>query len=237
MFNKKKKDPVRVILKEDQFCSVIQEKASDVTKKYCVIADASNYTLLYRDGQYLGIPCLFGGPIYPFSIDPREPGSNGDKKSFVDAKIVTLSKDFNLKVNWGTTTRFNVEDPVTHKIYSIGAGGIFYVNIDPTDAAKKADMFYNKCLTQRNADLFNTEALCNFLREAFLLRVEAIIVDYINEKGRELNEYIALTPSDMLKVSTEIYPKLSEIFASYGLSMVKLSSEGSILTRLDIKAV
>ena len=144
LFKKRKSDKVLIELKEDQFCAVVQEMADDVTNKYCIIADESHYNLLYRDGRFLGMPQPFGGPIFPFSNDPRNQGSNGEKKNFQNAKVVCLSKDFNLKVDWGTARPFVIVDPVTQKPFEIGANGVFYVHIDPSDAARKADKFYSK---------------------------------------------------------------------------------------------
>ena len=236
-FKKKKSGAVELKLNEDQFCAVLEEKAPDVTRKYCVIANADNYNLLYRDGRFLGMPKPFGGAIYPFSMDPTQEGSNGDKSKFHTAKIVCLSKDFNLKVYWGTETPFMMEDPITREAYRVGARGVFYVNIDPDDAARKADMFYSKCLTQRNAELFNTEALRDFLREAFIIQIGARIQKYIEKNGRTLSNYVGLQPSEILEISKELCPEVSDIFGSYGLTIVKQSSAGSILQGLMVEKV
>ena len=96
--SKKKSGPVEIKLEADQFCRVLEDKAAEVKSNYCVIASSDNYNLLYRDGQFMGMPKPFGGAIYPFSVDPTQEGSNGQKKQFHTAKIVCLSKDFNLKV-------------------------------------------------------------------------------------------------------------------------------------------
>lgn len=234
-FKKKKSDTVRFELKEDQFCAVAEEKSEDVTPKYCIIADESHYNLLYRDGRFLGMPQPFGGPIYPFSDDPRKQGSNGQKKSYHSAKVVCLSKDFNLKVDWGTAHPFIIEDPTTGKVFEIGANGVFYVHIDPSDAARKADMFYNKCLTQRNAELFNTEALRDFLRDAFIMQIGAKIQTYIESSGKSLENYIGLQPAEILKVSQEICPSLADIFAMFGLTVIQEVSSNSIIRGLIVR--
>ena len=234
LFKKKKSGTVELHLNEDQFCTVLEEKAEDVTHKYCVIANSDNYNLLYRDGRFMGMPAPHGGAIYPFSQDPTRQGSGGDKKKFHTAKLVCLSKDFNLKVYWGTDSPFVIEDAHTHKPYEVGARGVFYVNIDPEDAARKADMFYSKCLTQRNAELFNTEALRDFLREAFIMQIGARIQKYIEMSGRPLANYVGLQPTEILKISEELCPTLKDIFASYGLTIVAESSANSILQGLMV---
>ena len=237
LFKKKKKGPVEIKLNENQFCSVIEERSEDVTNKYCVIATSDTYNLLYRDGRFMGMPAPYGGAIYPFAIDPTKQGSNGQKKQFRSAKIVCLSKDFNLKVLWGTETPFIFEDKDNHKAYEVGARGAFYVNIDPTDAARKADQFYSKCLTQRNAALFDTEALRDFLREAFIMHIGAKIQEYIEEKDRNIANYVGLMPSEILEISKALCPKMKDIFGAYGLSIVMESSQGSILQGLMVKEV
>ena len=237
LFKKKKKDQVEIKLGESQFCSVIEERAEDVTNKYCIIASSDNYNLLYRDGRFMGMPCPYGGAIYPFSLDPRQKGSNGQKKQFHSAKVVCLSKDFNLKVFWGTDTPFILEDIETHKAYEVGARGVFYVNIDPSDAARKADQFYSKCLTQRNASLFDAEALRDFLREAFIMQIGAKIQQYIESQHRSLANYVGLMPSEILKISEELCPKMKDIFSEYGLTVVTEASANSILQGLVVNEI
>ena len=237
LFKKRKSDEVVIKLNEDQFCTVIEEKADDVTHKYCVIADANNYNLLYRDGRFLGTPQPFGGPIYPFADEPRKIGSKRQKKAYRFAKVVCISKDFELKVDWGTARPFTIVDPASQKTYEIGANGVFYIHIDPSDAARNADKFYSRCLTQRNADLFNTEALRDFLRDAFIMQIGAKIEEYINKSGKSLENYVGLTPSEILKVSQEICPTLADMFDIYGLTVRQEVSSSSILRGLIVREV
>ena len=237
LFKKKKTGPVRVKLKEDQFCYVLEEESANVSHKYCMIADESHYTLLYRDGRFMGMPRPFGGAIFPFAVDPKEQGSKREKKNFYSAKLVCLSKDFNLKVNWGTIQPFMLEDPITKKAYEIGARGVFYVCIDPSDAARKADQFYSKCLTQRNAELFNTDALRAFLSEAFIMQIGAKIQEYVDEKNASLANYVGLQPSEILKISEDLCPKMMDIFGVFGLTIVKEASRNSLLQGLIVREV
>lgn len=235
-FKKKKKSGQEtVILQADQFCSVVEVDVSDVTSTYHFIADADHYCLLYRDGQFLGMPRPNGGKVYPFSTDPTQEGSKHAMKQFTRAKLVYLSKDFNLKVNWGTNSKFVVEDTKTGKAYFIGARGVFYVNIDPNDAARKADRFYRKCLTQGNATLYDTEKLRDFLREAFIMQIGAKIQAYIEQSGRTLDNYVGLQPSEILKISQDLCPTMTDIFAEYGLTIVTKSSQNSILMGIEVE--
>lgn len=237
-FKKKKKSGQENIqLGEDQFCAVVEVSADEVTTEYHFLANSDWYSLLYRDGQFLGMPCPNGGKIYPFSTDPKREGSRSDLKSFTRAKLVYMGKDFNLKVNWGTSTKFVLEDPQTHKAYAVGARGVFYVNIDPNDAARRADRFYRKCLSQGNASMFDTEKLRDFLREAFIMQIGAKIQEYIEKSGRSLENYVGLQPSEILKISQELCPSMTDIFAEYGLSIVTKSSQNSILSGIEVEPV
>ena len=236
LFKKRKSGVVETKLNADQFCTVLEEKADDVKNSYCIMASSDNYNLLYRDGKFLGMPQPYGGPIYPFSVDPTKKGSNGQKKKFHTAKVVCLSKDFNLKVNWGTKVPYDFEDSTTGKAYKISARGTFYVNIDPSDAARKADQFYSKCLTQRNAELFTAEALRDFLCEAFIMQIGAKIQEYIEEKGRSLENYVGLMPGEILKISEELCPKMKDIFGIFGLTITDVSAN-SILQGLIINEI
>jgi hypothetical protein len=236
-FKKKKDGPVSLKLGADQFCTILEDKAEDVKSTYCIMADSDNYTLLYRDGSFLGMPKPFGGAIYPFSPNPTVKGSESQKKQFHTSKIVCLSSAFNLKVYWGTRSPFTLEDPVSQRAFSVGARGVFYVMIDPSDAARKADMFYRKCLSQGNADVFNTESLRDFLSEAFIMQIGARIQKYIEEKGRSLENYVGLQPSEILSISEELYPKMKDIFDEYGLTIVESSSSASILQGLNVTEI
>ena len=233
-FKKKKAGPVEIKLGENQFCAVLEDKADEVSHKYCIIANSDYYNLLYRDGQFMGMPRPFGGAIYPFATDPTQEGSKHQKKQYHSAKVVCLSKDFNLKVFWGTETPFTLEDPETKKAYRVGARGVFYVNIDATDAASNANRFYSKCLTARNAELFDTEAVRDFLREAFIMQIGAKIEQYIKESNRSIANYVGLQPSEILKISEELCPKMKDIFGEYGLTIVTKASSNSILQGLVV---
>ena len=238
LFKKKKTGSVEIKLKDDQFCVVMNETSEDVKTDYCIIANGKDhYNLFYRDGRFLGMPQPSGGPIYPFSKDPTKKGSKHEKKKFRTAEIVCLSKAFRLKVFWSTKTPFIMEEANTDTPYKVMARGVFYVNIDPSDAATNADKFYNKCLTQRDAALFNTEALREFLADAFIIHIGAKIQDYIENSGRSLKNYVGLKPNEILKVSQSLCPKMSDIYESYGLSIDIKSSEGSILEVLDVKPI
>ena len=221
----------------DRLANSIKFNSNDVKASMSVTARSVNYNLLYRDGQYLGIPFMEGGSIYPFSVDPRKKGSNGQKKKFNEAEIVTIAKDFTVKVLWGTKTPFTIEDPKTHKPYKITARGVFFVNIDPTDSARSANLFYSKVLSLRNLEEFRLEQLRDFLADAFVNRIGAKIQEYIEASGRSLENYVGLMPSEIVKISEDLCPKMGDIFGHFGLAIDEPASSGSILGALNVTEI
>ncbi len=237
MFAKKKKGSTKIFLNEDQFCKVLEENAAEVKHSYYISTSDRNYNLLYRDGQFLGMPTPFGGPLYPFSPDPKRMGSKSDKKKFTYAEIVCLSKDFQLKVYWGTPQPFLMRDCITKEPYRVGAKGVFYVSIDKSDAARSADRFYSKCLTQRNAETFNKEQLRDFLAEAFINRVGAKIQESLEALKLPISDLVGLQPAEFVKISEELCKTMSDIFADLGLKLEEKESSGSILDGLYIRPI
>ena len=92
-------------------------------------------------------------------------------------------------------------------------------------------------MTQRNAELFNTEALRDFLRDAFIMQIGAKIQEYIEASGKSLENYVGLQPSEILRVSQEICPALANIFDMYGLTVIQEVSSNSIIRGLIVREV
>jgi membrane protease subunit (stomatin/prohibitin family) len=184
----------------------------------------------------MGTPTPNGGSIYPFSVNPIQRGARREKKLFNRAKVACISSAFNLKIFWGTKVPFTMADVDTNKAFKVGARGTFYVNIDPTDAARMADRFYSKCLSHRNANLFDTEALRDFLRDAFIMEIGAAIERYVTDQNRPISDFKGLTPTEILAVSKELYPIMKDIFKQYGLTVAP-SSERSILEGLKVDEI
>lgn len=234
LFGKKiMKGSIELRLKENQFCTVWEGRAEECSHDFCVDTNADQYNLFYRNGQFMGTPTPFGGSIYPFSDDPTKKGSRLQKNKYNRAKVVCVSNSFNLKVYWGTKIPFMLLDRETQKPYSVGASGVFFIEIEPSDAGRNADRFYRKLLTQGDPAQMTTEALRDKLAEAFINRVGAKIQEYLENLNRPLSNLVGLQPSEFLKISEELYPNLKDIFEDYGLT-IALGSKGSILSRLIV---
>lgn len=232
MFGKKLlKGSIELRLKENQFCSVWEGQADACAHTFRIDTNADQYNLFYRDGRFMGTPTPYGGSIYPFAMDPTKEGNRSQKKQFSRAKVVCISSAFNLKVYWGTKIPFMMIDRETQKPYTVGASGVFYIEIEPSDGGRNADRFYRKLLSQGDPTQMTTEMLRDKLSEAFINRVGAKIQEYLEKLDRPLSNMVGLQPSEFLKISEELYPKLKDIFDDYGLTIAE-SSTGSILGRL-----
>ena len=236
----KKINPITFNLGEEQFCKKVSADWDSIKKgykNYFVSASADEYTLLYQSGRFKGLPAAYGGKIYPFSLDPSKVGSKNEGKEIGMVDIIAIAKTTQLKVYWGTAVPFVFEDPTTMKPYSVSANGVFYVEIDSSDAARKADMFYRKIAKSRfdREGVLDTEAVRDFLREAFIMNVGTKIEEHINASGRSLANCVALPTSEIKKISEELCPTIKDIFGEYGLSIVVQASSGSILMDLKVE--
>ena len=232
-FRKKFKGSIALNLAEDQFCTVWEGKQQDCAYNFEIVTQADHYHLVYQDGQFLGTPLINGGPIHPFSFDPRKKGSRKDKKKFRSTKVVCISSAFQLNINWGVPD-FLIYDE-NGKAYDVGASGTFYVEIDPANAGKSADTFYRKLLTHGDPSKMNTKALREKLLPAFQNVIGAKIEEVLVEMGRPISSLVGLTAKEKITISNAVYYKVKDVFASFGLTVSKISSMNSIVGNLVIK--
>lgn len=232
MFGKKIKGPIQFHLSETNFCDAWEGESRDCSHELCVIADADHYTLFYRNGVFLGAPMPLGGPIYPFSKDITSRGSRADKKKYLTAKVVCLSKTFNLKVYWGTKTRFTIIDKNTHKAYRVGVSGSFMVAVEPSDGGTNANLFYGKLLTQGDKMKMDTDALREKLSDLFVNRVGEQVQECIENLGRPLASLGGLQPKEFLQISNQVYPYVKDVFSDFGLTLTDESKDSVVLNFL-----
>ena len=220
-----------VNLAQDEFAQIHSYNAEDQSHKFHIIVDGTNYNLMYRDGQFLGMPQRFGGKIYPFSKNPTKKGSFFQKRRFTNTRIIVLSRGNKLLVEWGTGRPYMIEDPVTHESYTVGAGGKFYVNIIRNDNGETANKFYLGVLSQgRCAD---QNEICAYLKPAFETAFGAKIQEYIQQENKSLANYVGLQPKELLAISRDLFPRMKYIFERFGLELVDESDE-ALLTQLVV---
>lgn len=232
-FRKKYKGSISLTLAEDQFCAVWEGKQKECAYDFEISTSADQYNLVYQDGKFLGTPLVNGGAIYPFSFNPAKKGSRKDKKKFKSTKVVCISSAFNLSINWGVPDFILFDE--AGKAFDVGASGVFFVDIDPTDAGRNADTFYRKLLTQGDPSRMNTKALREKLLPAFQNVIGSAIEAVIAEIDRPLSALVGLSPKEKIAISNAVYYKVKDVFASYGLTIVKISSMNSIVGNLVVK--
>ena len=238
MFGKKLiKEPVDLKLTEDQFCAVWEGRATEYAPEFCVDTDAAQYNLFYRDGRFLSTPTPDGGAIYPFSVNPLEKGSRGDKKKFTRAKVVCISKTFNLTINWKTPQPFLMYEKGTNKAFTVDAEGCFLLEIDPSDGGRNADRFYGKLLSQGDPTKMDTDALCRKLTASFINRIGVEIQKCLETINRPYAELIGLQPGEIMEISMAIYPRLKSLFDDYGLTIAEEGSSSAILKGITVTPV
>ena len=69
------------------------------------------------------------------------------------------------------------------------------------------------------------------------MQIGAKIQDYIEAENRSIANYVGLMPSEILKISEELCPKMKDIFGAYGLTIVTEASANSILQGLVVREV
>lgn len=232
-FKKLKKGFTKVGLERNEFCKVYEENADECSHEYYFSTHADNYNLLYRDGQFIGMPAPFGGKIYPFSDAITKEGSKHQKNKYGQVQLVCLAKRFNVKVQWGKREPSLMIDNATQKAYVVGMRGVFYVTIDPVDAARSGDLFYRTCVSQYGNE-YTEEDLKDFLADAFVNSVGGKVQEYIAKLDRPLSNLVGLQDAEKVKISEELYPELKDLFKKYGLIMVEESSKKAIFSGLII---
>ena len=231
MFGKKIKGPINLHLEKDQLCAVWEGQAKECAFDLAVNANADYYVLWYRNGEFMGIPRKEGGIFYAFSEDPFTRGSRSKNKECLFAKVVCISRAFNLEMFWGTPNRFLMFEE--GKAYRVGASGKFFVEIDASDTGRNADRLYRKLFSQGDASKKNVEAVRDELKAVFLPVIGSVLQDYLAELNRPMSQLIGLSPKEMIEISEAIYPKVKDIFADFGLT-ISAANKKSIVGNLLI---
>ena len=216
MFGKKIKGPIDLHMEENQFCAVWQEEARNCVHTLRVNAPSDHYTLLFQDGKCVGMPQENGGPLYPFSVDPRREGSRSDKKTFGSAKAVCISSTYEFRVPWGTNSKYTVFE--NGRAFDVGASGTFFVAIDGKDAGKNAQKFYRTMLSHGNAAEMDTKKIRDKLRDQFHLVIGEAIEKSLKTFGRPYDALIALTPSELRQISAILFKEVQTVFEDHGLA-------------------
>lgn len=227
MFGRKIKPQRTVVLSENQFCQVWEHDVHECVRNIYVNANADYYTLLYRDGKFLGTPQRNGGKMYPFSYDPLVKGSRSKNKEITSAKVVFLSSAYSFKVLWGTPHRYQMFDK-NKKPYRVGASGTLFMNITPDDNGRHANTFYRTMLSHGDASKMTTAKLSQALREQYENVIGSKLEKVLANLDRSFEELVALTPSEKLMVSSLVFDELQSIFGEHGLTLEEGSRNSAV---------
>ena len=232
MSGRRIRGPISLQLEKDQICKIWEAQARECVFGIEANSNADNYVLWYRNGEFMGLPQPDGGIFYPFSYDPLKKGSRFKNRKFLFAKIVCISKAFNLEMYWGTPNRFLMFE--NGKAYRVGASGKFYVEIDASDAGRNADRLYRKLFSQGDVSGKNVEAVRDELRDVFLPVIGSVLQEHLTELNRPMDQLIGLSPKEMMEISEDVYAKVKDIFADFGLA-ISTASKKSIIGNLLIR--
>ena len=81
----------------------------------------------------------------------------------------------------------------------------------------------------------NANALRDKLLPAFQNVIGAKIEEALSEFNRPISALVGLTAKEKIAISSAVYYKVKDVFANYGLTIVKISSMNSIVGNLVIK--
>lgn len=230
------KGPIKITLDDGIFCKSWTASAKDCAHTLEVIASKKYYNLVYRDGEFFGMPRPMGGSIYPFSKDLLKPGSRAEKKNHCDIEVVCVTAGASLDVKWGVSDKY-LHDSKTGKDYYFHAFGQFYVEIDPADAAKNANTFYHKLCVQNDSDVMTNEALRDKLKAAFENRIAAVIEKTLLSIDRPLSSFVNVMASEALEISKKVYYEVRNMFSEFGITIAEEASIGSIVQSVGVREI
>ena len=238
LFKKRIGGNLTVSLCRDNFTTSITLKADDVKNSLSVSSFIDFPAILVRDEKYWGVPHVYGGQIYPFSVDPTKKGSNAQKNKFTTATVCFLN-DFIGKILWQISCPLQITSPKIQKKYQISARGTLFAKFDESDPDNNAKLFFHSIIAKNGDYSVTGEQLADILRPKIASEMEVIIKDYIEkylaQEGTSLSDFEELRPSDILKLSEIFCNKISHVFPKYGLAIEALCSSGSALSSISLK--
>ena len=232
LFRKRFKKNMQLTLDPNQFCTVWEAQNYECAYKFTITTQAIHYNLFFQNGVFLGQPLPNGGLLYPFSKNPIKKGSRAQKRKIVSAKVICLSNQFVFKIKWGIND-FTLHDR-DGRDYLVGASGVIYAKLDPTDD-QSPNKFYRSLLSQFDSSKMTTEAVCNYLKEAFENEIGDAIEKTLANYPIMLGDLTALTPSQKLEIRDITAERVHGIFDHFGCTIDMVASRNSFLGGLSIR--
>ena len=66
-------------------------------------------------------------------------------------------------------------------------------------------------------------------------KICSVIEDTLDEQNALLSSYVGIDAREASKISGEVYKKVKDLFAQFGLTINKLASESAIVNQLTIR--
>lgn len=144
----------------------------------------------------------------------------------LDVYVIFVSKTAKLKIDWGTTDKFDMRDPVTGAAIQLGASGEFEVQISNPRKA------YLELIGQ--LDMFDTELLQKRLLGRLLAKVQYHLANAMREKNLSYDRLGEI----LLPMSEEILPHIAELFdKDYGLKVFSFTISRVLIDEDNTKKI
>lgn len=188
-----------------------------------LIVHESQVAILYKDGRALD---EFGPGKYTLENE-NIPILRGiiniptEGVSPFHCEVYFINKAMSLNVNWGTSSRFPVIEPVFQIPINVGASGVMDIVID--DARK---FLVNVVGTQ---GITTTDQLNNYFKGKITTKVK----NYLSKIMAEVS-YYNIT-QHLEEISEALHEKLKEDFAEYGVNLVTFYISNIIVPKEETK--
>lgn len=194
----------------------------DYTSSTTVIVPDTHNAIIVKDG--IAFDTLSSGKHYIFDKKRNSSAKLLDEAETVE--IIFISKTAKLNIYWGTTTQWEMRDPITNIGIKLGASGEFEVQISNPRKA------YLELIGAQ--EVFNTEKLKDRLQGRLLAEVQFQIANIMNDKKLSYDRLGEV----LLPISRELLPHIKKMFeADYGLKIFSFTISRIIISEDDIEKI
>lgn len=204
---------------------VWKHPAEDFNTQSTLVVHESQVAVLYKNGQALDI---FGPGNYTLETEnipllrsliniPTEGVSP------FHCEVYFVNKAKSLNVNWGTSSRFSILDPMFNIPISVGASGAMELVVD--DVKK---FLVNVVGTQ-------SRITTDDLTEYFKLKITSKVKTYLSKIMGEVSYYNI--SQNLNEVSEALHEKLKKDYAEYGVDLINFYISNIIVPKQELQRV
>lgn len=204
---------------------VWKHPAEDFNTQSTLVVHESQVAVLYKNGQALDI---FGPGNYALETEnipllraliniPTEGVSP------FHCEVYFVNKAKSLNVNWGTSSRFSILDPMFNIPISVGASGAMELVVD--DVKK---FLVNVVGTQ-------SSITTDDLTEYFKLKITSKVKTYLSKIMGEVSYYNI--SQNLNEVSEALHEKLKKDYAEYGVDLINFYISNVIVPKQELQRV